>query len=56
MRSCVTLQYVDVLFPKDIESAFQAASKGQADVILVLGGYVFNYWPNNFSKRADASG
>ena len=30
------LQYLDVLDPKDIETAFRAASKGRADVILVL--------------------
>src|SRR5262249_54806179 len=30
------LQYLDVLDPRDIESAFRAASKGRADAILVL--------------------
>jgi putative ABC transport system substrate-binding protein len=30
------LQYLDVLDPKDIETAFRAASKGRADAILVL--------------------
>jgi putative tryptophan/tyrosine transport system substrate-binding protein len=30
----VKLQYVDVLSPKDIEAAFRAASKGQADAVL----------------------
>ena len=30
----VKLQYVDVLVPKDIERAFQAASKTQADAVL----------------------
>ena len=30
------LQYLDVLDPKDIETAFRAASKGRAEVILVL--------------------
>ena len=34
----VQLQYLDVLGPKDIETAFQAASKGHADALLVLGG------------------
>jgi len=38
----VKLQYVDVLFPKDIETAFRAASEARADAVLVLGGYVFN--------------
>jgi putative tryptophan/tyrosine transport system substrate-binding protein len=32
----VKLQYLDVLDPKDIETAFRAASKGHADAILVL--------------------
>jgi putative tryptophan/tyrosine transport system substrate-binding protein len=32
----VKLQYLDVLDPKDIETAFRAASKGRADAILVL--------------------
>ena len=30
------LQYLDVLSPKDIETAFRAASKGRADAVLVL--------------------
>jgi putative ABC transport system substrate-binding protein len=34
--SGVKLQYLDVLGPKDIESAFRAASKGRADAALVL--------------------
>jgi len=32
----VKLQYLDVLDPKDIETAFRAASKGHADAVLVL--------------------
>jgi len=32
----VKLQYLDVLEPKDIETAFRAASKGRADAVLVL--------------------
>jgi len=36
----VQLQYLDVLGPKDIETAFRAASKGRADALLVLGGSV----------------
>jgi putative ABC transport system substrate-binding protein len=38
----VKLQYIDVLEPKDIESAFRAASKGRADAIIVLGNPVLN--------------
>ena len=41
----VKLQYLDVLDPKDIETAFRAASKGHADAILVLTS------PNLFSQR-----
>ena len=37
----VKLQYLDVLDPKDIETAFQAASKGGAGAVLVLGSAVF---------------
>jgi putative ABC transport system substrate-binding protein len=32
----VKLQYLDVLDPKDIETAFRAATKGRADAVLVL--------------------
>jgi putative ABC transport system substrate-binding protein len=37
----VQLQYIDVLDPKDIETAFRAASKGRAEAVLVLAGPVF---------------
>jgi putative ABC transport system substrate-binding protein len=37
----VQLQYIDVLDPKDIETAFRAASKGRAEAVLVLAGGVF---------------
>lgn len=36
----VKLQFVDVLSPADIERAFQAATKGRADAVLVLAGPV----------------
>src|SRR2546426_901149 len=36
----VKLQYLDVLSPNDIETVFQAASKGRAQAVLVLGGPV----------------
>jgi putative ABC transport system substrate-binding protein len=32
----VQLQYLDVLNPKDIETAFRAASKGRADAVLMM--------------------
>ena len=36
----VKLQYLDVLSPKDIETAFRAASKGRADAVLALASAV----------------
>ena len=33
----VKLQYLDVLDPKDIETAFRAAGKGRADAVLTTG-------------------
>jgi len=36
----VQLQYVDVLAPKDIETAFRAATKGRADAVLTLGSAI----------------
>ena len=36
----VKLQYLDVLDPKDIETAFRAASKGRADAVLALSSAV----------------
>jgi putative ABC transport system substrate-binding protein len=36
----VHLQYLDVLSPKDIETAFRAASKGRADAVLVLASAI----------------
>jgi len=37
----VKLQYLDVLSPKDIGAAFQAATKERAEAILVLGSVVY---------------
>ena len=37
----VQLQYIDVLDPKDIETAFRTARKGRAEAVLVLAGSVF---------------
>ena len=36
------VQYLDVLSPKDIETAFRAASKGRADAILLVGSGILN--------------
>jgi len=38
----VKLEYLDVLRPKDVETAFREASKGRADAVLVLGGSLLN--------------
>jgi ABC-type uncharacterized transport system substrate-binding protein len=38
----VKLQYLDVLGPKDIETAFRAASKGRAEAVLVVQSPVLN--------------
>jgi putative tryptophan/tyrosine transport system substrate-binding protein len=37
----VKLQYLDVLNPKGIETAFRGASKGRADAVIVLGNPIF---------------
>jgi ABC-type uncharacterized transport system substrate-binding protein len=37
----VQLQYLDVLGPKDVDTAFRAAIRGRADALLVLAGAVF---------------
>jgi len=37
----VKLQYLDILRPKDIETAFQEARQGHADAVLVLTSAVF---------------
>ena len=38
----VKLQYLDILAPKDLETAFRTASKGRADAVLVLTSVVTN--------------
>ena len=37
----VNLQYLDILDPKDIETAFRAAGKGRADAVLLLNSSFF---------------
>jgi putative ABC transport system substrate-binding protein len=37
------LQYLDILSPKDIETAFREASKGRADAVFVLRGPVIGF-------------
>ena len=48
----VKLQYLDVLSPKDIETAFQAASKGHADAVLVLASQFVTSDPKGFVELA----
>jgi putative tryptophan/tyrosine transport system substrate-binding protein len=38
----VRLQYLDVLGPEDIETAFREAHKGRAEAVLVLQGFVLS--------------
>ena len=44
----VKLQYLDIQNPKEIETAFRAASKGRADAVLVLGSQVVTSHPKQF--------
>jgi ABC-type uncharacterized transport system substrate-binding protein len=48
----VKLQYLDILSPKDIETAFQAASKGRADAVLVLTSPFATSQRTNFTGLA----
>jgi putative ABC transport system substrate-binding protein len=48
----VQLQYLDVLSPKDIETAFRAASKGRAEAVLGLGGPVLASQRTQFADLA----
>jgi putative ABC transport system substrate-binding protein len=38
----VKIQYLTVLRPQDLETAFQAAREGKAEAVLVLPGSIFN--------------
>jgi putative ABC transport system substrate-binding protein len=38
----IQLQYLDVLGPKDIETAFGVANKGRTEALIVLGGSILN--------------
>jgi putative tryptophan/tyrosine transport system substrate-binding protein len=46
----VQLQHLDVRGPKDIETAFRAASKGRADAVLVLAN---PFLPSHRTQMAD---
>jgi putative tryptophan/tyrosine transport system substrate-binding protein len=48
----VKLQFLDVRAPKDIQPAFQAASKGRAEGVLVLTGPVINLQRKQIAELA----
>jgi ABC-type uncharacterized transport system substrate-binding protein len=48
----VKLQYLDVLDPKDIETAFRTATKGRADAVLVLAGPVVLFQRTQIAELA----
>ena len=48
----VQLQHLVVLSPKDIETAFRGATKGQADALLVQQGSIFNSHRTQIVKLA----
>jgi putative ABC transport system substrate-binding protein len=48
----VQLQYVDVRGPKDIETAFRAASKGRAEAVLLLPSPVLNPYRTEIADLA----
>jgi len=48
----VKLQYLDVLDPKNIDTAFQAASKARAQAVLVFSGPLFNVRRNQIVELA----
>jgi ABC-type uncharacterized transport system substrate-binding protein len=48
----VQLQYLDVLDPKDIETAFRTATKGRADAVLVLAGPVVLFQRTQIAELA----
>jgi len=51
----VTLSYLDVRVPKDIETAFATVSKSRADAVLVLAGAVFNSDRSRLIELANSS-
>jgi putative ABC transport system substrate-binding protein len=48
----VKVQYLDIRGPKDIETAFRAASKERADAVLVLTNLVFNPYRTEIADLA----
>jgi len=51
----VNLQYLDILDPKDIGTAFQAAGKGRADAVLVLNSSLFSSYRTRIAELAAKS-
>jgi putative tryptophan/tyrosine transport system substrate-binding protein len=49
------LQYLDVLDPKDIGTAFQAADKGRADAVLLLNSSLFSSYRTRIADLAAKS-
>jgi len=52
----VKVQLLDILGPKDIETAFRAAGKGHADGVLILGGFLLNSHRKQVTELAVKSG
>ena len=48
----VYLRYLDVLDPKDIETAFRTAANGRADALLLLGNPILNAHRNQIVELA----
>jgi putative ABC transport system substrate-binding protein len=51
----VKLQYLDILDPKDIGTAFQAAGKGRADAVLLLNSSLFSSYRTRIAELAAKS-
>ena len=48
----VKLEFQEVLSPKDIDTAFRAASQGRADAVLSLLSGIANPYPTQTAKLA----
>ena len=48
----VKVQYLDVLSPKDIETAFRAATKARADAMILVGSGIINSQRDQIADRA----
>jgi putative ABC transport system substrate-binding protein len=48
----VKVQYLDVLSPKDIETAFRAATKERADAMILVGSGIINSQRDQIADRA----